>query len=59
MIQTGTTFVEWLSALQIGELVNPHERPSHKPDNVVKGTGVLIDHRIGAEQLAIPGPAAL
>ena len=58
MIQARAALVERLCALQIGELVNTDERPSHEPHDVMEGTGVFVDDRIGAEQLLVPGPAA-
>ena len=51
MVQAGATLVERLGALQVRKLVNTDEGPSHEPDDVVEGTGVLVDDRIGAEQL--------
>src|SRR5665213_826740 len=58
MIQAGATLVERLGALQVGELVDGDERPSHEPDHVVEGAGVFVDDGIGAEKLLVPGPAA-
>src|ERR1017187_9975036 len=58
MVQTRTTLVERLRALQVWELMNTDERPSHKPHDVVESTRVLIDNRIGAEQLLVPGLAS-
>lgn len=59
MVQARTTLVERLGALEIGERVDPDECPAHEPDDMVEGTCVFVDHRIGAEQPLIPGAAAL
>lgn len=59
MVQARATFVERLGTLQVRKVVNPNERPSHEPDDVVEGTGVFVDDGIGAEQLLVPGPAAV
>jgi hypothetical protein len=57
MIQARATFVERLRALQVRKLVEGDEVASQQPDDVVEGTRVLVDQRIGAEQSVVPGTA--
>jgi hypothetical protein len=46
MIKTGLTLVERIAALQIWELVDANKRPSHQPDDVMEGAGVLVNQRL-------------
>ena len=39
-----------------GMLVNAEQRAAKEPHDVVERAGVLVEHRIGAEQSLIPGP---
>jgi hypothetical protein len=42
-----------------GMLVNAEQRAAKEPHDVVERAGVLVEHRIGAEQSLIPGPAPI
>src|ERR1700722_2304015 len=46
-----------LGAVQVREMVNTHQRPSHRPHHVMKRTSVLINNRRIAEQASIPRTA--
>ena len=54
MIQPRATLVERFAARRIRKLVKADEGPAREPDDMVESTGVLIDQRLGTEQLLIP-----
>src|SRR5664280_1586650 len=55
VIQTDPALVEGLIARWIGELVEPHQGLTDKPDDMAEGSGIFVEDRCRAEQRPVPG----
>src|SRR5439155_17883683 len=58
MIEADPALVERLVARRVRELMDAHQRLTEEPDHVVERSGVLVDDRLRAEQLFVPGDAS-
>jgi 2-hydroxychromene-2-carboxylate isomerase len=59
VVKARPQLIEWLCTRWGGMVVNAEQRAAKEPHDVVERAGVLVEHRIGAEQSLIPGPAPI
>jgi hypothetical protein len=59
VVKARPQLIERLCTRWGGMLVNAEQRAAKEPHDVVERAGVLVEHRIGAEQSLIPRPAPI